>query len=98
VPFERLAARTVVATGDRCLDLSVRLHYAGVAHVMEADPVTAVEMAGASHRTGDMPPGGRVDVIGNYTAFNELLVAGAKVKANADDPSTVADDPSSVVA
>jgi lipid II isoglutaminyl synthase (glutamine-hydrolysing) len=98
VPFERLAARTVVATGDRCRDLSVRLHYAGVAHVMEADPVTAVEMAGASHRTGDMPPGGRVDVIGNYTAFNELLVAGAKVKANADDPSTVADDPSSVVA
>ena len=29
VPFERLAGRTVVATGDRFRDLSVRLHYAG---------------------------------------------------------------------
>ena len=42
VPFERLAPRVVVATGDRCRDLSVRLHYAGVAHVMEADPLDAV--------------------------------------------------------
>ena len=30
VPFERLAGRPVVATGDRCADLSVRLHYADV--------------------------------------------------------------------
>ena len=65
VPFERLARRVVVATGDRCRDLSVRLHYAGVAHVMESDPVAAVAIA-----HGD---GARVDVIGNYTAFDELL-------------------------
>ncbi len=38
VPFERLAGRTVVATGDRYRDLSVRLRYAGVAHTTEADP------------------------------------------------------------
>ena len=38
VPFERLAGRPVVATGDRFRDLSVRLHYAGVAHATEADP------------------------------------------------------------
>ena len=31
VPFERLAGRVVVATGDRRLDLGVRLRYAGVA-------------------------------------------------------------------
>jgi UDP-N-acetylmuramyl tripeptide synthase len=74
VPFERLAPRVVVATGDRCRDLSVRLQYAGVAHVMETDPVQAVRaaQAGAS-ASGPGDGGGRVDVIGNYTAFAELL-------------------------
>jgi UDP-N-acetylmuramyl tripeptide synthase len=68
VPFERLDGRTVVATGDRCRDLSVRLRYAGVTHTMETDPVAAVRRAA--------PDGvGSVDVIGNYTAFNELLEA-----------------------
>ena len=42
VPYERLAGRSVVATGDRFRDLSVRLHYAGVAHTTEPDPVHAV--------------------------------------------------------
>ena len=75
VPFERLAARTVVATGDRCRDLSVRLRYAGVAHLMEPDPVAAVRMAGSGVDVdGDSRQGEvRVDVIGNYTAFGELL-------------------------
>jgi UDP-N-acetylmuramyl tripeptide synthase len=70
VPFERLCPRVVVATGDRCRDLSVRLHYAGVAHVMEGDPLEAVRQA-----HGDDDAGDRVDVIGNYTAFDELLGA-----------------------
>jgi hypothetical protein len=70
VPFERLASRVVVATGDRCRDLSVRLHYAGVAHVMENDPLAAVRIAHGDHDDGE-----RVDVIGNYTAFDELLRA-----------------------
>jgi UDP-N-acetylmuramyl tripeptide synthase len=70
VPFERLPARAVVATGDRCRDLSVRLLYAGVAHVMETDPVAAVRLAMSRHADGD---GSTVDVIGNYTAFGELL-------------------------
>ena len=69
VPFERLAGRRVVATGDRMRDLSVRLHYAGVEHSGEDDPVRAVASAveGCS--------GLAVDVIGNYTAFHELLRA-----------------------
>ena len=67
VPYERLAGRPVVATGDRCRDLSVRLHYAGVAHTTEADPVQAVTAAGRRHATT------LVDVIGNYTAFHDLL-------------------------
>ena len=70
VPFERLDGRTVVATGDRCRDLSVRLRYAGVTHTMETDPVAAVRRAAP-----DGVVGGPVDVIGNYTAFNELLEA-----------------------
>jgi hypothetical protein len=85
VPFERLAPRVVVATGDRCRDLSVRLHYAGVTHVMERDPLAAVRIAHGdhgdhndgdhNHGDHDHDDGARVDVIGNYTAFDELLRA-----------------------
>jgi UDP-N-acetylmuramyl tripeptide synthase len=74
VPFERLAGRTVVATGDRYRDLSVRLHYAGVAHTTEADPVRAVAAAAAAVSAG-ADADTLVDVIGNYTAFHELLGA-----------------------
>jgi len=70
VPYERLTGRTVVATGDRVRDLSVRLQYAGVAHRTEPDPVHAVALAAAG--TDRV-----VDVIGNYTAFHDLLGAPA---------------------
>ena len=70
VPYERLAARSVVATGDRFRDLSVRLRYAGVVHTTEPDPVHAVEAAADGS-------GAVVDVIGNYTAFHDLLGAPA---------------------
>jgi lipid II isoglutaminyl synthase (glutamine-hydrolysing) len=66
VPYERLAGRSVVATGDRFRDLSVRLRYAGVPHTTEPDPVQAVtKAADGTHAV--------VDVIGNYTAFHDLL-------------------------
>jgi UDP-N-acetylmuramyl tripeptide synthase len=68
VPFERLEDRAVVATGDRFRDLSVRLRYAEVPHSTAPDPVAAV-VAAADH-TGEV-----VDVIGNYTAFHDLLGA-----------------------
>ena len=68
VPYERLAGRAVVATGDRFRDLSVRLHYGGVAHTVEPDPVQAVARAADGSD-------GVVDVIGNYTAFHDLLGA-----------------------
>src|ERR1019366_8748377 len=38
VPFERLAGRSVVATGDRRLDLAVRLRYAEVTHAVVDGP------------------------------------------------------------
>ncbi|HET9061473.1 MAG TPA: DUF1727 domain-containing protein, partial [Acidimicrobiales bacterium] len=64
VPFERLSGRTVVATGERCLDLAVRLHYAEVEHVVERDIAAAV----LRHE-------GAVDVVANYTAFHQLLAS-----------------------
>ena len=78
VPFERLEGRRVVATGDRYRDLSVRLQYAGVAHATEADPEHAVRAAaGAGAASEADGSGGVVDVIGNYTAFGDLLGARA---------------------
>lgn len=62
VPFERLAGRTVVASGERSRDLAVRLHYADVEHLHEPDPVAAIAAAGASS----------VDLVGNYTAFQDI--------------------------
>ncbi len=77
VPYERLAGRAVVATGDRFRDLSVRLHYGGVTHTTEPDPVRAVTGAAASDAAAsDADAAGEVvDVIGNYTAFHDLLGA-----------------------
>ena len=71
VPYERLAGRSVVATGDRFRDLSVRLHYAGVRPHDRARPGPR-----RAHRR-PATPDGVVDVIGNYTAFHDLLGAPA---------------------
>ena len=68
VPYERLAGRSVVATGDRFRDLSERLRYAGVQHRTEPQPRQAVLVAADGSA-------GVVDVIGNYTAFHDLLGA-----------------------
>ncbi|MDQ6784420.1 MAG: MurT ligase domain-containing protein [Actinomycetota bacterium] len=65
VPFEALQGRMVVASGERCADLAVRLHYAEVDHVVVADPVAAIAAAGANV----------VDVVGNYTSFQTVRAA-----------------------
>ena len=62
VPFERLAGRLVVATGERCRDLAVRLRHAGVTHLTVPDGLEALAAAGS----------GRVEYVGNYTAFQAL--------------------------
>jgi len=66
VPFERLAGRRVVATGDRRLDLAVRLRYAEVAHEVVAHPIEAVDRALARNGTAT------VEFLGNYTAFADI--------------------------
>jgi UDP-N-acetylmuramyl tripeptide synthase len=75
VPFERLAGRPVVATGDRRLDLAVRLRYAEVDHQVVSDPLAAVDRAVAilpAPATGGPAAVAPVDVIANYTAFADL--------------------------
>jgi CobQ-like glutamine amidotransferase family enzyme/UDP-N-acetylmuramyl tripeptide synthase len=62
VPFERLAGRLVVATGERCRDLAVRLRHAGVEHLVVRDQLEALGAACSQ----------QVDYVGNYTAFQQL--------------------------
>ena len=63
VPFEELAGRTVIATGERARDLSVRLSYAEVEHETVPRPLDALRAA----------PPGTVEVFANYTAFRDLM-------------------------
>jgi UDP-N-acetylmuramyl tripeptide synthase len=67
VPFERLAGRSVVATGDRRLDLAVRLRYAEVDHDVVGGPLAALD-----HALAHSDDGVTVDFLGNYTAFADL--------------------------
>jgi UDP-N-acetylmuramyl tripeptide synthase len=62
VPFEDLKGRRVTASGERALDMSVRLHYAGVGHDVVGDVPAAIAGAGP----------GPVDVVANYSAFEQL--------------------------
>jgi UDP-N-acetylmuramyl tripeptide synthase len=67
VPFERLSGRKVIATGERCRDLAVRLRYAEVEHETVEDPVAALDaiLAGTAGSRA-------VEFLGNYTAFAML--------------------------
>jgi UDP-N-acetylmuramyl tripeptide synthase len=48
VPFEKLAGRAVIATGERATDLAVRLDHAGVVYTKDTrPPLRAVASAGA---------------------------------------------------
>jgi UDP-N-acetylmuramyl tripeptide synthase len=63
VAFEHLFdGIAVVAAGERGTDLAVRLGYASVPHTLVHDPLAAI---------ASCPPG-RVEVVGNYTAFLQL--------------------------
>jgi UDP-N-acetylmuramyl tripeptide synthase len=76
VPFEVLQGRPAIATGERGLDLAVRLHYAQVDHELVPDLLDAVQSAGR-HRPAARAPAASgpppVDVVANYTSFHQLL-------------------------
>jgi UDP-N-acetylmuramyl tripeptide synthase len=67
VPFERLVGRSVVATGDRRLDLAVRLRYAEVSHAVVDGPLAALD-----HALRGSGPEVTAEFLGNYTAFADL--------------------------
>jgi UDP-N-acetylmuramyl tripeptide synthase len=75
VPFERLAGRFTVATGERCSDLAVRLLYAEVDHAVEPDPLKAMVRAARSPGAGQI-----IDAAANYTAFQDLRRTLARVQ------------------
>ena len=62
VPFETLAGRTVVAFGERAADLSARLHYAEVPHLLAGTVSDALTLV----------PDRDVVVAANYTAFTTI--------------------------
>ena len=74
VPFEKLAGRTVVASGFRRRDLAVRLTQAGVDHVVIEDPYAPDAPLPAGMR--DLPV---VYCCATYTAFHQLRTTGAPV-------------------
>lgn len=67
VDFERLRGRRVTVAGERWRDLATRLYYGEVPYEVEPDPRRAV--------ASSSEPGGRVEVIANYTAFADLYAA-----------------------
>jgi lipid II isoglutaminyl synthase (glutamine-hydrolysing) len=73
VPFEKLADRLVVATGERRHDLAVRLLYAGVEHITVEDPWGAFP---AQLGDAGLPDRAPLDAVGTYTAFREMLRRG----------------------
>ncbi|MDK7143568.1 MurT ligase domain-containing protein, partial [Gleimia europaea] len=61
VDFDKLAGARVWATGERGADLQVRLRYAGVDAQYADTPLQGL----------DKIPGGRVDMLLNYTSFRD---------------------------
>jgi UDP-N-acetylmuramyl tripeptide synthase len=62
VPYELLRGHATAASGDRCLDVAVRLRYAEVDHVVEPDPIAAAREL----------PGDTVHIVASYTQFSAL--------------------------
>ncbi|MGH9048863.1 MAG: MurT ligase domain-containing protein [Acidimicrobiia bacterium] len=62
VPYEVLRGHPVAASGDRALDVAVRLRYAEVDHILEPDPIRAAHLL----------EGDEVNVIASYTQFSAL--------------------------
>ncbi len=66
VPFEEFAPRHVVVTGERRWDIALRLAHAGVSAAVAGSMEQAIRAAAAVGSSS------HVDVIGNYTAFQDL--------------------------
>jgi lipid II isoglutaminyl synthase (glutamine-hydrolysing) len=78
VPFERLRGRVVIASGNRRLDLAVRLAHAGVEHVVVADPFTRANLPESAQLLD------HIDCAATYTAFHDY-----RTRADAQERSRV---------
>jgi len=63
VPFEQLASREVVVSGERAEDLALRLRYADIPYVLCKDPLRGIDELAARSASRS------VDLLANYTAF-----------------------------
>jgi hypothetical protein len=61
-PYELLRGKQAAASGERALDVAVRLRYAEVDHIVDEDPIAA-----ARALTGD-----HVTIVASYTPFSAL--------------------------
>jgi UDP-N-acetylmuramyl tripeptide synthase len=78
VPFERLAGRTVIASGNRRRDLAVRLLHAGVETIVVEDPFAPDADLPASVRELDV-----IDCAATYTAFQKIRVGALEGEVDA---------------
>ena len=78
VPFERLAGRTVIASGNRRRDLAVRLLHAGVDCVVVEDPFAPDAELPESVRKLDV-----IDCAATYTAFQKIRVGALEGEVDA---------------
>ena len=62
VPYELLRGHPTAAAGERRLDVAVRLRYAEVDHLVEADPLAAARAL----------PGDTIHLVASYTQFSAL--------------------------
>ncbi|MBM3672812.1 MAG: DUF1727 domain-containing protein [Actinobacteria bacterium] len=62
VPYELLRGKKTAATGERRLDVAVRLRYADVDYEIEPDPIMAARAL----------PGDEVHIVASYTQFSAL--------------------------
>ncbi len=67
VPFDVFSGRSVIVTGERCLDLAVRLKYAGVDPLVVQDVYSALVVASKWSK--------QVVLLANYTCFQEARKA-----------------------
>lgn len=62
VPYELLRGKPTAASGDRCLDVAVRLRYAEVDHIVDDDPLAAARALSTD----------AVHIVASYTQFSAL--------------------------
>jgi UDP-N-acetylmuramyl tripeptide synthase len=78
VEFERLGPRPVIVTGERALDLALRLEVAGFAVEVVRSQIAAIRLGAERSINTDSQ---RIVYLANYTAFRSLIDSRAELGA-----------------